>query len=301
MTNLIQPIPPPPKEIIDASEKGELVIFIGAGASRLVNCLGWDQLASNLIEKCVQVGLINHKTRSKLISINDHRKIISICYTLFEKAKHEDIFSGEMKLALNHGKKEPIPNIYSELVKIKAQFVTTNADEQFDNFFELPNIKYKLSEMDPDNIQSDCLYHIHGSLKDSQNIVFRLSKYFERYNEKHFQQFLANLFGKRTILFIGYGLAEFELLEYLYKNHDTKLPERKHFSLNGYFSGEEDFVKLEQDYYSEMRIEIKPYSLDINGYKQLYYVIVDWVDNILANSTTSFERFKEIDDIIEVE
>ena len=38
-----------PQGIIDAYERRELVIFIGAGISRLMGCQGWDDMANNLI------------------------------------------------------------------------------------------------------------------------------------------------------------------------------------------------------------------------------------------------------------
>ena len=42
-------IPPMPPNIINAYKAGKLIIFVGAGMSRLMNLPGWDQLAENLI------------------------------------------------------------------------------------------------------------------------------------------------------------------------------------------------------------------------------------------------------------
>ncbi|MBF0539272.1 MAG: hypothetical protein HQL03_13570 [Nitrospirae bacterium] len=54
----IEPIPDLPVEIIDAVDNGTLAVFIGAGVSRLVGCLGWDELAKNLVERCCERKLI---------------------------------------------------------------------------------------------------------------------------------------------------------------------------------------------------------------------------------------------------
>ena len=202
-------------------------------------------------------------------------KLISICYSLLEKENLIPAFNYEMDVALQNGTRASYPNIYSELVKLKALFITTNADEQFDYFFETPFIKYKVEHF-REKPKYENLYHIHGSIKGRGDLVFRLTEYFKRYNDPDFQRFLAEL-NKKTILFIGYGLAEFELLEYLFRNKG----EQKHFLLSGYYSGEEDYLKLEQAYYDEMGITIIPYLLDFDGYYQLNKVLKDWVDNIL--------------------
>ncbi|MCX7727460.1 MAG: hypothetical protein N2053_11510 [Chitinispirillaceae bacterium] len=49
----IQPIPKIPQKIIEAVDNDKLAVFIGAGVSRLIGCKGWDQLAQNLVEKCL--------------------------------------------------------------------------------------------------------------------------------------------------------------------------------------------------------------------------------------------------------
>lgn len=43
--NMIEQIPPLPKEIVEAVNIENLAIFIGAEVSRLIGCMGWDQLA----------------------------------------------------------------------------------------------------------------------------------------------------------------------------------------------------------------------------------------------------------------
>lgn len=296
----IKLIPDVPDEIISASENEELVVFIGAGVSRLVNCLGWDQLSANLIKACYNhygtdgKRLINNKAKLKLESIKDHRKVISICYSLLDKNGFVNVFDIEMDKALQKNIRAAAPNIYSDLAKLKALFVTTNTDEQFDYFFETPFVKFKIEHL-KDQPRNEHLYHIHGSLKERRKLVFRLTEYFDRYNNNDFKLFLSEL-NKKTILFIGYGLAEFELLEYLYKNKSV----RKHFLLNGYYSGEEDYLRLEQTYYDEMGITVKPYLLDVDGYNQLNNVIKEWVNRILTSSTTAIGRYKLIDEAIEV-
>ncbi|MBK7867917.1 MAG: hypothetical protein IPJ75_13605 [Ignavibacteriales bacterium] len=90
--------PEVPTQIIEAYNQKKLVIFIGAGVSRLVGCKGWDQLAQELIEACYLEqkapgkSLINYSTKIKLGNISDHRKIITICKKLLENEKKNNVF-----------------------------------------------------------------------------------------------------------------------------------------------------------------------------------------------------------------
>ena len=51
----------------DALEDRELVIFIGAGVSRLLGCKSWDDLATDLLKKCLE---LLWQTRLRKLQIN---------------------------------------------------------------------------------------------------------------------------------------------------------------------------------------------------------------------------------------
>ena len=51
----IQPVQPVPKEIVEAVNNETLAVFIGAGVSRLIGCMGWEQLAQNLVNRCFSI------------------------------------------------------------------------------------------------------------------------------------------------------------------------------------------------------------------------------------------------------
>lgn len=56
----ILPTPELPDGIKEAASRGELAVFVGAGASRIMGCLGWDELARNLASACHDAGYINY-------------------------------------------------------------------------------------------------------------------------------------------------------------------------------------------------------------------------------------------------
>jgi len=102
----IEKLPKLPPTILDAVNNGTLAVFIGAGVSRIVGCLGWDKLAEQLVERCFtsqcQDGsqCINYKEKDILSADRDHKKTISICHYILCKNNLEHIFNEEFEKAL---------------------------------------------------------------------------------------------------------------------------------------------------------------------------------------------------------
>lgn len=302
---MIPKIPPVPKEIVEAVNNETLAVFIGAGLSRLIGCMGWDQLARNLVERCFSAKkkdgsrIINFKERETLIQNKDPKKTITICYYLLKNNGFENIFYEELENSLKADKELLMSqNIYDELYRLRGLFITTNVDEHFDSKFELTQIVYREEDFNPSNIDINKLYHIHGCLKkDKNSIVFTVPQYIKRYNNQTFRMFLKKIFGEYTVLFVGYGMAEFELFDFLITKFDPKKgKELKHFILLPFYRGEENILEFEQYYYNSMGIEVLPYEKDEKGYGQLYDVIKSWNREINQVSTYLYDTYKEIED-----
>lgn len=286
MSNGISRILEVPDEIRNAVNSRTLAVFIGAGVSRLepINCHGWDELAKNLVKRCYKEGLINYKEKDTLSQIQDHKKTITICFHLFE---NKDFFYEEMKKALKEGADIKNPNIYDDIYKLRGLFITTNADTHFDRLFNPPNILYRASDFIANSLDSINLYHIHGSVKDRTSLIFTVSEYIKRYTEPKFNTFLEKIFREYTVLFLGYGVAEFEIIEFILRNN-PKNPALKprHFLISPFYSGEENILRYEQTYYNDLGINILGYEKDENGYNQLIEVIRRWNDEI--NQVTGY-------------
>jgi hypothetical protein len=306
MTYEIPEIPKVPKEIIDAVNNQTLAVFIGAGVSRLIGCIGWNQLAYNLVNRCFSTkkkdgsGLINFKEKETLIQEKDHKKTITICYHLLEKNGFESIFYEELEKSLKADEDlVKSQNIYDELYRLRGLFITTNADEHFDDKFEQSRIVWREEDFDPSKIDRTKLYHIHGSIKDKDSLIFTVPEYIKRYNKPTFKKFLEEIFSKYSVLFVGYGMAEFELLDFLITKYDpNKKQNPKHFILLPFYKGEENILEFEQSYYNSMGIKVLPYVKDNKGYGQLYDVIKSWNKEINQASGYLYDSQQEIDDTI---
>ncbi len=313
MSTEILPIPRPvPREIIDAAAEGKLVVFIGAGVSRLVGSMGWEQLARNLVEKCYKTTrpsgdrCISFRERDILRQETDHKKTITICHHILETNGAEDGFYQEFEQALDGTRpSSESANIYRELVRLPAVFVTTNADTHFgcDPYFRSERILYTPASFDPSRIEPRKLYQIHGVKTDRKSLVFTVDQYITQYNNPDFVRFMKCLFSQYVILFMGYGLGEFELLDFLFTKYgesrraDDAL-ETRHFALLPYFRDDVNILGFDQSYYGRLRIKVLGYQKDVDGYEQLYYVVKEWNKEILQVSPFLPQTLAKIDQFI---
>lgn len=300
MSNGISRIPEVPDEIRDAVNSGTLAVFIGAGVSRLVGCQGWDTLARNLVNRCHSEGIINFRENESLSQIPDHKKKITICYHLFNNNHLADVFYEEMNRALREGTDIETPNIYDDIYRLRGLFITTNADTHFDRLFNPPNILYGASDFREDRLDSTNLYHIHGSVRDRTSLIFTVSTYMQRYTNPKFKRFLGRIFREYTVLFLGYGVAEFEILDFILQdNPRNPALAPRHFMLSAFYSGEDNILSYEQAYYNDLGINILGYEKDANGYRQLIEVVRHWNEEI--NQVTGYlhDASRLIDEVVE--
>lgn len=304
----IVPIPKLRKEIKDAAENKELAIFIGAGVSRLYNCDGWDKLATRLVKSCFNSknkngeSLITYKEKEYLKSERNRKKVITICKNLLYEAGFKDVYHDTLKKGLRHNEAIPSDNIYDYLFKMGfgGVYLTTNADAHFSNKFE-NRLSYKLSQLTKNKIDRSRLYHLHGYIEDIDSLIFTVPEYLRHYNSdnKEYLRFLKEIFLKYTVLFVGYGLDELEILEFMAakSNLDGDNKNKSRFLLFPLYKDEENILRNEKSYFDSFGIEVIAYEKDQNGYNQLIDVIKTWANEIDQTSSVLVDNYREIEDI----
>lgn len=119
-------IPEIPQAIIDAASTGRLIIFVGAGVSRLAGGPSWSRAAENALEEIVEKRLIPFAEAEQLK--NEHpKKKLSIAMDISQD-------KGSM---LDFSLFFPPPDrldaqVYKDLYSIGVPIVTTNYDEGLD-------------------------------------------------------------------------------------------------------------------------------------------------------------------------
>ena len=302
-------IPKVPKKIIEAVNRNELVVFNGSGVSQIIGCKSWKQLAASLIERCYSTpnknktgNCINFKEKESLEVETNYKKVITICkHILCEINDLEHVFYEVFNKALEaDSEKAKHLDIYSEIHRLRGINITTNADVHFDGKFADPNsIIIELSGFANVSLDRNKLFKIHGCRNYRNSLVFTVPEYIQRYNDANMIGFLKKVFsGEYTVLFLGYGLSEFELLDFLItKNQEKESKELRHFTLLPFFSGEENLLSFEQSYYNPMGIKVIGYEKNEKGFNQLYEVLKDWNKDINNISNYTYDTLIELEKI----
>lgn len=274
----------PNDALISAYGNKELVFFIGAGVSRLMGIPGWDDFSTELIGGAYG----NHKDRKIILdSIKSSKEKITVAYRKYCNDGREKDFFKKMGVVLRPKKLKKKENIYKVLAQFHAVFLTTNYDNLFEKELGSPLCHEELDLGVINNFnfkETKHLFYLHGkytrSLRKNRNLVFTASSYVKKYNSNQTSDFLHGLFskGNYVVVFIGYGLNEFELIDYIMtKSGHANDAKGKVFTLEGFFSNQEEVFQARKEYFADLNIELLPYCLDTNFYDELIRVLKNWL------------------------
>jgi len=283
--------PDVPPQLIEKINDEKLCFFLGAGVSKLIGCRGWKETASKLVERCYQLGCINtFKKKDSILRIDNPKKVITICYNLLCKSNLEKEFFAEIEKSLIADPELVRKyNIYDELKGISAVYITTNIDNHFDKSFA-NRIIYDEKDFLATNIFPDKLYKIHGTIEKTNSVVFTVPTYFTRYRNPKFKAFLKQIFAIYSIVFLGYGLEEFEILDFLMETFSEEHSQGNHWILLPYYESEGYLKDYDEEYFSSLGINVIGYKKDQEGYRQLYKVIKKWNSEIKEISNQVFKK-----------
>ena len=318
----IKDIPDVPPEVFKAARNGKLVVFIGAGVSRIIGCPSWNEFAYKQLDDLRERKAINFYEYTSLKAL-DARKLLSICKKIYLERK---VQPKSMKSLLK-GNDDLISKctIYKDIYALNAIFVTTNFDDYLDIIAEQPVDKPTSFSEEPaskdyaereiprgkvfhskedlllSNLANGNVIHLHGSVEEDSKTVVTIVDYMRHYElGGEPAAFLEAVFNAYTVLFLGYGLEEYEILEFIIGKSDRRKNELKHFMLYPIFRNEVNLLELQRKYYADLGIYLIPYPKDENGYDQLTAVINEWSKQIgpVSRPQGFFERIKLIDEVV---
>jgi hypothetical protein len=333
----IPDIPDIPDELRIASKEGRLVLFVGAGASQLAGCPGWSDFADHAL-RSPGLQKVNHalldqirnrslNPRIKLALALDWAREAGV-QVKFDKILHPDGWESNADGI----------RMYRALNSLAHTFVTTNYDRWLDRDFPVePSMNVgdealssKASSLRreaifrPDEIKIGLLHrddvvtviHLHGSVEDPATMVLTTGDYIRHYghergsagklNQNPIHQFLESLFHEKCVLFIGYGLDELEILEYVIlkaKRQGGDQPQAaRHFILQAFFSHEVDVANGIANYFkNQCGVTLLPYLRDKRNFAQLIDVIEDFAKKIPVAPLLNIERQTFMDSLLDNE
>lgn len=273
--------------------KENMVIFVGSGISKLLKIPLWDELAARSIKYLYTSRRMSFDESEKILkeSISPKQKL-SIFHNIMPKGSegrfYADCFTPDKECL----KRNP----YDLLVKVPFAKFTLNLDLEFWN--ALLRLKKKSTSGEADSLNSDVkafhifedfeekteintdtLYQVHGAYNNLKNYsIITMTDYLSfYYGDKNtgLRDFLRKVFNEYSVIFLGVGMEEFELLQYLVKSN------KKHHVLVGTYINDTNLLRFKKEYFKKaLGIIAHGYYLDFNGYDRLYDVIDNWIKEI---------------------
>jgi len=302
MSSTFNPSPEVPLEIENAAQSGELVVFVGAGISRLINCPSWDSFADKVLAQLVP-DKIDYHALSQINGINDPKKRLSIAKIIAREKNFKIDYQSIFKVEL-----EP-DNVYSYLNSFNSSFVTTNYEKYLrpDSRISNPEDEWRFYRRDqllrPKLDKNGNVVHLHGCLDDPDNMVITTKDYLEHYSSAEVQEFLKYLFEKKTVLFLGYGLEEIEVLEYILRRGKVvprvgDEPTRRYI-LQGFFNAEMTLFELLSKYYREsFDTELIGFPKDYKNYHHQVEILAAWSKKLKFGGVALVDEVMAMEDEI---
>jgi len=274
--------PPIPQEIVDAAQDGSLVLFIGAGISRLVGCPSWDGFAWQVLYQLTP-NAMNYHEQKLISSIPDPRKQLSLA-----KIIEGDTGKPIVDYHKIFDKKLPEDHIYKHINQYSCSFITTNYDKFIrpDYVTDKPEKDwrfYESSELLASNLDvRGNVVHLHGCIDNPKDMIITTKDYINHYSGGEVPKFLQHLFSNKTVLFLGYGMEELEILEHVLRNSDQLEQKQKRlFILQGFFNADYSlFDKLKKFYSGSFNATLIGFPLDHESYNQQISIVEKWREKL---------------------
>jgi NAD-dependent SIR2 family protein deacetylase len=273
-----------------------IAVFVGAGISRILKYPSWENLADKSIEYLLDKKHINYFDQSRINrEISNPKEKLTIFHEIISPRESHHFYKNLLISHRDMGSDNP----YNTLVKFDWIKITTNFDTEFYNALKNQNENCHppiISNFNEDtNINYDTIYQIHGSIADIENAVITTKNYIDKYykEESGLRSFLQNIFKNFTVIFLGYGLQELEILESVTQN------KAKHFAFIGTYLNEQSFIHIKRKYLDTINITPIPFYLDFNKYDRQIDILKKWYDEIVSiKSKNHYEIKKKIDRVI---
>ena len=300
MADVLREMPELEQEITTAAKEASLVLFIGAGVSRLVGHQSWDGFAYSVVDQLVTNRVINHYEKEMINALPDPRKRLSIAKILDEDSENGTKVDYQKIFTLS---KED-SDIYKSINKFDCTFVTTNYDKliapessqgQAENEWRY----FQSHDLLSANLdQKGAVIHLHGCVDEPGSMVITTKDYLNHYSSSEIPEFLKKLFLKKTVLFLGYGLEETEILEYILKSsNQADSPETKLFISQGFFSAEQLlFDKLSKYYRKSFNAKLIGFLKDHENFEQQTSIIEKWVTLLDFGGARLADQLAGLDD-----
>lgn len=306
-------------ELYQAAKDDNIIFFLGAGLAKMYGCLLWEEMAKELSKILRKNDIISYAEEDILYreSQNDPRKVISICDSLCKNRGKSSIYVDTIKdaIKIKDTEHENLKEIYELIFSIDPKaYLTTNLDSGIKNYSSSrissnqkiynctsPSDKRVIEALSYQIFKDGNIIYLHGNEENIENSILTVEKYLEFYSDKG--SFLKDLFSKIDgfIVFIGYGLKEWDVIEKIYKIYKSNAGSSQKMItgclLSPIFTHEITKFNLEQSYYKPFGIQSVPYLIDDEGYNALKRVLKNLKTALDGSRLYVYDLLEEIEEI----
>jgi len=215
-----------PRELIQAIEKNELIVFVGAGLSwELKNeqgeqLEGWKNLVVKILLDLEEKGFeVAH-----LQDLIDRYEPVIVLNLIELDIKNNKLPKREIDDFIKkfiHLKKDNDFGLHEKIYQLSNKIITTNYDRAFEITVDAleRNTAYKDKPYELNthkNPRASLLFKLHGCYYHMSSMVLFPSQYDDLYNNpdvtaEHTLSTLKNIIYNKSVLFIGYGMGDFQI------------------------------------------------------------------------------------------
>lgn len=313
-------------ELTESAYRSEIVPFVGAGVSRLCGQPSWDGFADNTIKQLIACDVINYAQSAMFSRLPSARTRLSLAEHLWKGAHHgsvSELWKDAFKRSDNSDHKAAHAALNQSIWKIAGDsklVVTTNYDQLLREPFK-PSL---LSTADPmsmrtlppvapeprrgyettngvldrvPNRETPLLVEWHGSTDSPDGMVATTRSYITHYVKSgsvaHLD-FLRLLFRRRRVMFVGYGLEELDILEYVLQKADVN-EASSHFLIQGFFAHEKVLADHLRSYYlQEFNVRLLAFSRDGKDHNALVDVLTNIAERPRLRTADQISKIRKL-------
>jgi hypothetical protein len=234
---------PIPDDLLTAIKEKRCVALVGSGVTS--RCLsksraplpGWAALLRDLIQWASREGIVNAKDARDLMELNESGEFLIVAQELREQLG-EAVLSRFITETFDPD--AIIPSRVQEYLSIVPfrGFITTNYDNLLERAY-VNVIRRQLHPVlaDPRTSLEKLLERnpfflkLHGDLETPSSIVLAYRDYLRLVSEPESQALLDGIFSEFTVLMVGYGLTDLDIIQSLDRLTYTK-KNRRHYLLS---------------------------------------------------------------------
>jgi LmbE family N-acetylglucosaminyl deacetylase len=208
-----------PKELLDQVSRGNCVIFVGAGPSQGAGLPNWPQLLRQMLDWAQAHG-VEMSDRAELEGYIAGDEVLLAAEELQERMGNERFRKFMSEVFRRQGLKPTEAHLLIPRIPFAAA-VTTNYEDLLETAYtvingEKPHVftHRDVSELSA-ALRTDEFYILkaHGTIDRMETIVLGHRSYRDViHSNRPYRQHLTSLFSGKTVLFIGFGLTDPDLL-----------------------------------------------------------------------------------------